>query len=883
MKLVHRFVLKPLVGAVALAAASWSAQAAPAPVTTLGTGATFTEASTSGADLGSGVAFDGGTLNFTNAGAATYAGSITVGAAGGTINVETANVYFDPVSLSGPLSGSGELVVNADPANGYGMLEFTAAGATQSVGTLSAVQGLVNVGNGTSATTLAVGALNVGSNAQFTVVSNAVLQVAGPINVSAQSGFEVDGELDVASNNAIAAPVAFNGAATVAVGAGATLDLQQGFYGEGALRVAGSGVLLDTGTQGSSIGALSIDSGATLQIGNGAAAESIGVFGGPGFGPGPVGGVLDNGTLVWDHSDSVTPGWSITGTGALVQQGSGTLTLDLPNSYTGGTTVAGGTLAVAAGGSLGPGALTIAGGASANLADAAQPIASLSGAGTLDLAGTALQIGGGTPGVYTGAITGSGSLTSSGELTLDGAATLPGGVTVAGGMLTVGDAQHAAATLNGAVAVDAGATLRGHGTVVGNVVNAGAVSPGGSIGVLTVAGNYTQAPTGTLNIEVTPATTAGVGYDQLQVGGQASLAGALAVQVDSGNYVPGARYDLVHAAGGVSGRFASVAYSAAFSPYLTPTVSYAAGDVYLSLDPTALAFTSAAGVAADAWTVNQSLFDAMTDIEPDAGRRAWIHARGGSGVADARMRESVLTFGTELARRGDWSLGVALAAMQTRTESAQQSVDGDAEGAYGYGVYRRGRWQLRVAGGGGRLARHSGRDLGAGGGVASGSGGGWYAGATADASWRAALAQRGWIAPYAGAAWLHTRDDAYTESGAGMLDLQYAARSGDFGRVRAGVRTGLDAVAGDGTHFAPWFGLGAIGAIGARDAHQGVTLGLASQTLNAAAMPGVALQTEAGLRLTQGRGNWSLAIGFDGQYSERSHFNSVIARWRWLW
>lgn len=62
------------------------------------------------------------------------------------------------------------------------------------------------------------------------------------------------------------------------------------------------------------------------------------------------------------------------------------------------------------------------------------------------------------------------------------------------------------------------------------------------------------------------------------------------------------------------------------------------------------------------------------------------------------------------------------------------------------------------------------------------------------------------------------------------------------------VRAGLDAVAGDGTHFAPWLGIGAIGALGARDASQTVTLGLASQTLSAAAMPGLALETEAGPR-----------------------------------
>jgi hypothetical protein len=97
----------------------------------------------------------------------------------------------------------------------------------------------------------------------------------------------------------------------------------------------------------------------------------------------------------------------------------------------------------------------------------------------------------------------------------------------------VGDAADPSAELGGDVTVANGCKLRGHGTIDGDVTNDGVVFPGGSIGILTVNGNFTQNSDGTLNIEVTLSTVPGTGFDQLQVTGSASLAGTLAVQVDT--------------------------------------------------------------------------------------------------------------------------------------------------------------------------------------------------------------------------------------------------------------------------------------------------------------------------------------------------------------
>jgi hypothetical protein len=71
-----------------------------------------------------------------------------------------------------------------------------------------------------------------------------------------------------------------------------------------------------------------------------------------------------------------------------------------------------------------------------------------------------------------------------------------------------------------------GGTLSGTGTITGNVQNAATLAPGLSPGVLNINGNYTQLASGTLAIEI-GGTSAGAQYDQLNVSGTATLAGAL--------------------------------------------------------------------------------------------------------------------------------------------------------------------------------------------------------------------------------------------------------------------------------------------------------------------------------------------------------------------
>ena len=195
---------------------------------------------------------------------------------------------------------------------------------------------------------------------------------------------------------------------------------------------------------------------------------------------------------------------------------------------------------------------------------------------------------------FAGSISGAGALTQAGTgtLILNGISSgFTGGTTVNSGTLEVGDASNRGATLGGNVTVNSGATLRGHGTIDGNVeLNTGTVYPGASIGILSMGGNYSQSSAGTLNIEITPnvAAGAGVGYDQLKVGGTANLAGTLGIVDDAGTYAVGSRYTILTSTGLRSGTFATVSYDPLFAAYITPEVSYDANDVYLILDPKTL-------------------------------------------------------------------------------------------------------------------------------------------------------------------------------------------------------------------------------------------------------------------------------------------------------
>lgn len=93
----------------------------------------------------------------------------------------------------------------------------------------------------------------------------------------------------------------------------------------------------------------------TLRVGNGGTSGAV------------LGNFVNNGSTVFDRSDSVTHGTIISGSGSLSKVNGNTLTLSGLNSYAGSTTVGAGTLTISGTGSIGGSGVTVDNGATLNI------------------------------------------------------------------------------------------------------------------------------------------------------------------------------------------------------------------------------------------------------------------------------------------------------------------------------------------------------------------------------------------------------------------------------------------------------------------------------------------------------------------------------------
>ncbi len=121
---------------------------------------------------------------------------------------------------------------------------------------------------------------------------------------------------------------------------------------------------------------------------------------------------------------------------------------------------------------------------------------------------------------------------------------------------------------------------------VGPSTISGTLSPGNSIGTITVLGNLTFVPGSTFLVEVSPTAA-----DLTDVTGIAGLSGLVRVIGEPDVYIPNMLYTIV-AAAAVNGVFDSLTSSFASSAFLTPLLSYDASNAYFSLAVTA-SFASA--------------------------------------------------------------------------------------------------------------------------------------------------------------------------------------------------------------------------------------------------------------------------------------------------
>ena len=345
---------------------------------------------------------------------------------------------------------------------------------------------------------------------------------SGAVRVAAGATLDLNGFNQTANNLSGAGSITL-GSAALTVNDSAATSFDGVISGSGSLVKTGAATLTLAGansyTGGTIIGA------GTLQIGNGGTSGSI------------VGDVADNATLAFNRSDELVFAGVISGSGAVEQLGSGSTVLTGNSSYTGGTTIAAGTLQIGNGGSTG--SITgdvvdnatlafnrsdelVFGGAisgSGALVQAGAGTTTLTGASTYTGGTTIttgiLQVGnGGTSGsitgdvidnnvlafnrsdavVFNGAISGSGSLEQrgSGSTTLVGVNGYTGGTTISAGTLQLGDGVSAGSIVgdvndNGALVFDS----------PGSTTFAGAISGSGSVSqllgstVLTAASSYT--------------------------------------------------------------------------------------------------------------------------------------------------------------------------------------------------------------------------------------------------------------------------------------------------------------------------------------------------------------------------------------------------------
>ena len=468
----------------------------------LGDGGTFANTIT---NFVSGDVIDLAGLTFHSGATATFNGSVLTVISGGatdSLNTTSAPSSLDVVEDAG---GGSEVIdpvftitSTADLANDLNAInvggvdaflnasyvfDFVSSFAIASTQTINLSAGDTLTFNGGNATSgggydvvsgsLVAGATGAFGNGAMTVASGAVLNL---------NGFnQTIGDLSGAGSITL-------GSAALTEGTSNSTTLSGAISGTGALIKQGSGTLTLTGANAYT-GATTITAGA-LQIGSGSTSGSIG----------NTSGVTDNATLIFDNSGNVGFTQAISGSGALVQQGSGTLTLGSNNSYGGGTTIDAGTLVASADASLGNsgGALTFAGGVLA-WNEGASAVASsrnvaMNAFGTIIVAGSGLV-------TMAGNVTGGGGLTVSGPLTLSGSLEQIGNLLVNGGSVTLSGSESFGGGLTveaGSLNLAAGASLPPVGTVVvnGGTFNLNGVSQ--AIAVLSGSGGEVALGTGTL-------------------------------------------------------------------------------------------------------------------------------------------------------------------------------------------------------------------------------------------------------------------------------------------------------------------------------------------------------------------------------------------------
>ncbi len=460
-----------------------------------------------------GVTLGGGALTFsgpdtTISGVITGGGTVTK-ASNSTVTFSGQNNY------TGGTNVTGGRLIEQNPHGDYSLqnnaaLEFAHAGDQAFFGKVSGTGSLTKSGDFnltlntnnlySGATTLSAGTLtNGGSNnlpttTALTVNSGATYNLNGKSQtlVSLASAGTValgGGALTLSSASDTTLTGALSGLGTLTKSGAGTLSVATAQAYTGATTISVGKVRLATTNALPTATALTISSGATLDLNT--KAQTVGSLDGTGAVS------LNGGAFTVGNSGSSIWSGVISGAGSVTKAGTGTLKLLGQNTFTTANLNAG-TLRNGIANALSPAAqLSMSSGTTYDLNGFGQTLASLAGTGTVTLGAANLHFAGGTGQNFAGVISGIGGLfVDSGSQSLSGSNTYSGGTTVSGGKLILSgnDSLPATTALNIGSAAGSIFDLSGYNQTIGSLTGSGHIVFG-LLSNLTVnsAGNATYS------------------------------------------------------------------------------------------------------------------------------------------------------------------------------------------------------------------------------------------------------------------------------------------------------------------------------------------------------------------------------------------------------
>ncbi len=440
-------------------------------------------------------------------------GSLSV--SGGTLDLGDNSQTLAAVTLASGTISNGLLTsasdfdvrsgsVSAALAGAVGLMKTT--GSTVTLSGANTYTNLTTVGAGTLALG-ASGTINAGNNLLLTggaLDLNGFSQTLGTVTlasgtITGSGTLTGTGAFSVESGT-VGAVLAGTAGLTKTASGTVTLAAQNAY--SGGTFVRGGTLELSTNDALSSGTSLTVDGGELAAGLTNQALGSVSLTSGTISGIGNI-----SGTAFTVADGLVTV--SLSGTGALTKTDSGTVTLSGVNSFTGGTNVLAGTLALGASNTLlTTGTVSINGG-SLNLGSYNQTVANATLAGGGSIAGTGALSSGGFFSLQSGAVsaalagTAAVSKTTTGSVTLSGANTYAGGTTVSSGTLALSGsgtlgAITASLTISGG-AVDLGSTTQ--------TVSALALSSGTLTGGILYSDTAFTLTSGTVNTVLAGAGT----------------------------------------------------------------------------------------------------------------------------------------------------------------------------------------------------------------------------------------------------------------------------------------------------------------------------------------------------------------------------------------